>query len=313
MQADPLVSIITPSYNQAKFLEKTIRSVIDQDYPSIEYLVVDGNSTDGSQATIKRFESRIRWWVSEPDQGQAEAVNKGLSRVRGDIVAWLNSDDFYLPGAIRKAVEAFQKNPDSALIYGDVLAVNAVGEELNHMRYRQWGLVDLMEFNIIGQSSVFINRQAIDRSGFLDMAFHLLLDHQLWLRLAQTGPILYLPELLSGAHYHAQSKNSAKASEFGREAFRILDWMQAEPGLRELFLANEKVIWAGAHRINARYLLDGGQPWPAFKAYLKCLSRDFGTGMSEWHRIIFSLVAAMGLGRLKYLHPRWRKRERGAD
>jgi glycosyltransferase involved in cell wall biosynthesis len=145
MRPNPLVSIVTPSFNQAKFLEKAITSVLQQDYPSIEYLVVDGNSTDGSQAIIKKYEDKIHWWISEPDQGQAEAINKGLSRTHGNIVAWLNSDDYYLPGAIKKAVDAFTRNPESAFIYGDVLAVNAAELELNQMRYHQWELVDLMK------------------------------------------------------------------------------------------------------------------------------------------------------------------------
>lgn len=310
MRPKPLVSIITPSFNQAKYLEKTITSVIQQDYPYIEYLVVDGDSTDGSQAIIKKHERQINWWISEPDQGQAEAINKGLSRASGDIVAWLNSDDFYLPGAIKKVLDVFRQHPDSVFIYGDVLAVNAAGEQLNHMRYQQWGLVDLMKFNIIGQSSVFINRAAIHQTGLLDLSFHFLLDHQLWLRLAQKGPILYLPELLSGAHFHPQSKNVARAGEFGQEAYQIVEWMQTNPALKDLFVANVKKIWAGAHRINARYLLDGDQPWQAFKTYIKCLGMDMPTAMSEWYRILFSLAAALGFGKLKYLHPRWRKREK---
>jgi GT2 family glycosyltransferase len=308
--ANPLVSIVTPSYNQAKYLEKTITSVIEQDYPSLEYLVVDGNSSDGSQAIIKKFEHHIDWWVSEADKGQAEAINKGLSRAKGKIVAWLNSDDYYLPGAIKKAVATFNENPQVAFIYGDVLALNAAGAAINHMRYRPMALADLMMFNIIGQSSVFINRSLLEQVGFLDITYQFLLDHQLWLRLAQKGPVHYLPELLSAAHFHPQSKNVAKAGEFGLEAYHIVEWMCANPSMNEIYEQNRAKILAGAHRINARYLLDGGQPWPAFIAYMKCMRTHFSTAMTEWPRILFSLAASAGLGKLKYLHPRWRKRER---
>ncbi len=107
----PLVSIITPSYNQVQYLEDTIQSVIQQDYPNIEYIVVDGGSTDGSLEVIERYKNKLAWWVSEPDQGQADAINKGFRKASGEIIAWLNSDDLYLPGAISSAVELFQENP----------------------------------------------------------------------------------------------------------------------------------------------------------------------------------------------------------
>lgn len=288
----------------------TIRSVLEQDYPFMEYLVVDGKSTDGSLEIIKNFQNRIDWWISEPDCGQAEAINKGFLRAKGEIIAWLNSDDCYLPGTISKAVNVFSHNPDSAFIYGDVMAVNAAGEQLNHMRYRQMELIDLMKFNIIGQSSVFINAAFLKRTGLLDPSYHYLLDHQLWLRLAQNAPIKYFPEVLSIARFHSQSKNVAQAGEFGQEAYRIVEWLRTNPVTNALFEQNKSKIMAGAHRINARYLLDGGQSWQAFKIYLKCLSEDFPTGMTEWYRILFSLAASLGFEKLKYLHPRWRKRDK---
>jgi glycosyltransferase involved in cell wall biosynthesis len=311
MREQPLVSIITPSYNQAKYLEQTITSVLEQDYPLIEYLVVDGNSTDGSQEIIKKYVSRITWWVSEPDQGQAEAINKGLKRAKGEIVAWLNSDDYYLPGAVNRAVAAFQTQPSTSIVYGDVLAVDADGHQMNKLHYRQWELIDLMKFNIIGQPSVFIRREILDKIGFLDSSLQYLLDHQLWLRLAQQAPMLYLPETLSAARFHSQSKNVAQAGAFGEEAFRIIGWMRQDPQLKGLFEKNKNKILAGAHRFNARYLLDGEQPRDAFKAYLHCLVSDPLTALPEWYRIIYSLAAMAGLGNLKQLHPRWRKKKDG--
>jgi glycosyltransferase involved in cell wall biosynthesis len=311
MRKLPLVSIITPSYNQAQFLEQTLTSVLEQDYPSIEYLVVDGNSTDGSQEIIKKNAKKITWWVSEPDQGQAEAINKGLKRAKGEIVAWLNSDDYYLPGAVTKAVTAFQMQPISSIVYGDVLAVDAKGHQINKLSYHQWELIDLMKFNIIGQSSVFIHRELLNKIGLLDPSLQFLLDHQLWLRLVQQAPMLYLPEALSAARFHGQAKNVAQAGSFGKEAFQIIDWICQNPQLNGLFEKNKRKILAGAYRFDARYLLDGDLPWDSFKAYLHCLVLDPRTALTEWYRIIYSLAAMAGLGDLRRLHPRWRNRRDG--
>ncbi|HZU87535.1 MAG TPA: glycosyltransferase family 2 protein, partial [Anaerolineaceae bacterium] len=121
----PLVSIVTPSYNQARYLEATLRSVLEQDYPNLEYIVVDGGSTDGSREIIQKYASRLAWWVSEKDRGQTDAINKGFSRAHGEILAWLNSDDTYQPGAIRQAVEALQNHPRAGMVYADTNFIDA--------------------------------------------------------------------------------------------------------------------------------------------------------------------------------------------
>src|SRR5512142_1845754 len=132
-----LVSVVTPSYNQAAYLERTLRSVLDQGYADLEYLVVDGASTDGSVDIIRRYADRLAWWTSEKDSGQAEAINKGMQRARGEIVAWLNSDDTYLPGAITAAVRAFVGHPQAVLVYADMRAIDSSGAAINILRYRQ--------------------------------------------------------------------------------------------------------------------------------------------------------------------------------
>ena len=131
-----LVSIITPSYNQAAYLEQTILSVLNQDHPRIEYIVVDGASTDGSVEIIKKYESKLAYWVSEKDRGQADAINKGFARATGEIIAWLNSDDYYLPGAVNAAVKVFEERSDVVLVYGNMLAVDEHGKTFNTLNYK---------------------------------------------------------------------------------------------------------------------------------------------------------------------------------
>jgi len=291
MEKSPLVSIITPSYNQAQYLEYTLRSVLEQDYPHIEYLVVDGASSDGSLDIIKKYNSRLSWWVSEPDHGQAEAINKGFRRARGEIIAWLNSDDMYARGAVRKAVQALRSNESCGMVFSNVFSVDAHNEIFNTMCYGDWCLADLMEFNIIGQPGVFMRRSALEKAGYMDMDYHYLLDHQLWLRIAEYYPIRYVDDYFAAARFHPQAKNVAMASEFGREAFKIVEWMKTQPDLQEIFIRNHRKILAGTYRISARYLQDGGSNRQAFADYLRCLWYYPATAFSELRRFVYAFAS----------------------
>ena len=312
----PLVSIVTPSYNQGKYLEQTIQSVLGQDYARIEYLVVDGGSTDGSVEIIKKYclESgglqpqsqkqasgihKVNWWVSEKDSGQGEAINKGFARAQGDIVAWLNSDDYYLPGTITAVVNVFEQNPDVVMVYGDMLAVDERGQTINALKYKQLSLRELLCFQIIGQPSVFFRREVLEKTGGLDAAFHFLLDHHLWIRIAQQGKILHVPQTWAAARYHAEAKNRAKAAEFGREAFRILDWAKNQPGLAEAVAGVRRRARASAHRVDARYLLDGGQAWSALRAWMRALFIHPPTALARLNVLVSALLQLSGLGSLR--------------
>ncbi len=312
-----LVSIVTPSFNQASYLEQTIQSVLDQDYTDIETLVIDGGSTDGSVDIIKKYASRLAYWVSEKDAGQADAINKGMARAKGEIVAWLNSDDYYLPGTVTAAAQAFEQNPDAVLVYADMLAVDEHSQTFNTLRYRQLTLEDLLCFQIIGQPAVFMRRAAFEKSGGLDLSYHFLLDHHLWIRIAAQGRILHVPQMWSAARYHAQAKNRAKASEFGREAFRILDWAKTyEPTsylLSSTLAPGAHLPWravpgsagvshralASAHRVDARYLLDGGQPAASLAAWTRALFIHPPTALARLNLFGSALLNWTGLGKLR--------------
>lgn len=295
----PLVSIVTPSYNQAAFLEQTLVSVFEQDYPNLEYLVVDGASTDGSPAIIEKYAERLAWWVSEKDSGQAEAINKGLARSKGEIVAWLNSDDIYLPGTVAAAVRALQEHPEAALVYGDMLAVDENGQVINRLRYRPLNLTDLLCFQIIGQPAVFMRREALARAGPLDPSYHCLLDHHLWIRMAAQGPIVHVPQIWAAARYHAAAKNRARAGEFGREAFRILAWAREQADLAEGVHRQERRARASAWRVDARYRLDGGEAAESLASWWRAFSLHPPTALARSNLLFSALLDITGLGRVR--------------
>lgn len=285
-----------------------MKSVLDQDYADIEYIVMDGGSTDGSIDIIKKYSSRLAFWTSERDRGQADAINNGTTHAHGEILAWLNSDDYYLPGAISSAVKIFEQNPDVVLIYGDMLAVNERGETINTLKYQQLTLEDLLCFQIIGQPAVFFRRAAFEKSGGLDTAFHFLLDHQLWIKIAQRGKILHVNQIWSAARYHAEAKNRAKASEFGREAFRILDWVAQDNHLAPILAKVSHRAKASAHRVDARYLLDSGQSWPALKAWTRSLVIHPPTALRRINLFVSAILDLLGLGRVREIILETRKR-----
>ncbi len=294
----PIVSIITPSYNQASFLEMTIQTVLKQDYPNIEYLIVDGGSNDGSQEIIKNYSGQISWWVSERDSGQAEAINKGIVHSQGEIVAWLNSDDLYLPGTVACAVKALSENPDCSFVFGDAITIDPAGKLLNCLVFKDWRLEDLMSFRIICQPAVFMRREYLEQSGLLDLNLHFMLDHHLWLRMARLAPIIHIPAFLAAARYHPGAKNVSQAPGFGQETLQLLDWMKKDAEFSALIAANRRGVEGGAFRLNARYLLDGGQPGPALRWYGKALLASPGYALRHWHRMLYAFFSLVGLKRL---------------
>ena len=297
-----LVSIITPSFNQAAFLEQTIRSVLLQEGVEIEYCVVDGASTDGSAEIIQRYAAqnveRLSWWVSEPDRGQADAINKGFRHARGDIIAWLNSDDLYLPGAVQKAVSALQDDPSLGLVYGDAITIDEAGHPLNRLSFGNWSLPDLLAFRIICQPAVFMRRSILEQAGYLDPSYHYMLDHQLWIRMGRLAPIGHIREILGVARQHAGAKNVKQASGFSRETQRCLEWIQTQPDLAAILKNDRRRILAGAYRLEARYYLDGGEPGTALSYYAKSLWYGPRYAWKHWHRMAYAAFSVLGAKKL---------------
>ena len=173
----PLVSIITPSFNQGRFIEETIQSVLSQEYPNIEYLVIDGGSTDETLDILRKYEDRLRW-ISEPDEGQSDAINKGFQLARGEVVAWLNSDDTFLPGAVSKAVNFLVTHPEVMMVYGEGYQIDEQGRVKGRFQatepFNLWRLIYYSDY--ILQQTVFMQKQVFKEVGMLDKALHYGID-----------------------------------------------------------------------------------------------------------------------------------------
>lgn len=286
----PLISIITPSYNQGQYIEETIRSVLLQDYPNIEYIIIDGGSNDSSVEVIKKYESKIAYFVSEKDNGQSDAINKGFKRANGEYIAWLNSDDVYTEKAVSKAVKALQENPDCGFVYANVLSMDMNSSVFNTMTFGDWGLAELMQFKIICQPGLFMRKSALDAVGFLDPDYDYLMDHHLWLKIAAKYPIKHVNDFWAAARYHPTAKNLTGGAHYGDEAFILYNWMKTQPEMQTILNESQRKIEAGAHHLRARYLLESGESWKAFQSYMKAVFCDFHILAREKNRIGFALL-----------------------
>jgi glycosyltransferase involved in cell wall biosynthesis len=217
-----LVSIITPSYNQAPYLEETIRSVLAQDYPQIEYAIVDGGSTDGTLEIIKKYEEQLAWWVSEQDKGQTDAINKGFGRARGEILAWLNSDDTYEPGAIAAAVKYLQEHPEVGMVYGNCNFINESGRVIGTFNSAQTSYRLLRQgYAHIPQQTMFFRTELWRQVGPLDPSFYFAMDYDLWTRLAARTEIKYVPQTWANFRLHTSGKTLIADDRCWPEMLRV--------------------------------------------------------------------------------------------
>jgi glycosyltransferase involved in cell wall biosynthesis len=200
------VSVITPSYNQGTFIERTLASVAAQSGCVIEHVVFDAGSTDGTVAILEGFRPPVRW-VSRKDKGQADAVNQGIRASNGDVIGWLNSDDVYYPGAIARVAAFLEKNPDVDVVYGMADHIDRDDRVLNAYRTQPWNYERLKKECFICQPAAFIRRRAIEKYGLLDDSLRYCMDYEYWLRLGKSGArFAYLEEKLAGSRLHPETK-----------------------------------------------------------------------------------------------------------
>jgi glycosyltransferase involved in cell wall biosynthesis len=306
MSGLPLVSIVTPSYNQAQFLEQAILSVLHQDYPNIEYIIIDGGSTDGSVAIIRKYKKWLAYWVSEPDSGQAEAINKGWSRCTGQIIAYLNSDDYYLPAAMTKVVRAFELHPDVGVVVGQAQWVSKEGTCLQTTDFRisgdeTWNLFDLYNQTSVPQPAAFVAKRVLDRIGFLDPSLHYGLDGDFFMRASGNFKTMALDHVLACMRVHERSKSVATGLRFAPDIMRIAQKVITKPHEYPRFDVIPNRVLAGVHILSARLHYFHG----AYRVALTNLLTSARLSIHFWPLIIFRemphMVVRILLGKRAYV------------
>jgi glycosyltransferase involved in cell wall biosynthesis len=232
----PKISIVTPSFNQGQFLEETILSVLDQKYENLEYIVIDGGSTDGSVDIIKKYEKRIAYWISEEDRGQSHAINKGFERATGDIIAYLNSDDRYCPNVFNKISQYFARHRDCMWLCGNILFMDVAGNVFARKKPIYSPFVLRHGSASVYQPSVFLRRGLLQEVGFLQEDFHAIMDKEWFTRISEH----YLPHIIdmdiAYFRWHPQSKSSSAVNslhymQYIRErseiSVRYLPWLRS--------------------------------------------------------------------------------------
>lgn len=223
----PRITVITPSFNQAKFLERTILSVLNQGYPNLEYIIIDGGSTDGSIELIKKYEKNLTYWVSKKDDGQSQAINDGLRRATGEWVAWQNSDDIFYPGTFHALVDQASKNSQIGLIIGNMNLIDERDHIINDLKYVTPTYKSLLaEGMVLTNQAAFWRRSVHEKIGYLNEDLHYGFDFEWFLRVLKISSAIHVNQTWGALRIHSETKASQFQALFDKEYAKILEGRQ---------------------------------------------------------------------------------------
>ena len=281
MPKPPLVSIITPSYNQAQFIEETILAVKNQDYPNIEHIIVDGASTDSTVEILKRYDGTYNMrWISEADGGMYEAINKGFRLSRGDVLAYLNSDDRYFPWTVAVAVQAFQDHPEVGFVFGDMLNVKDGTDSVSLLLFPPFRLGYIQRSGFLGQPTVFWRRSVLDQAGEFDESLKFVADCDYWMRIGGCFMAHKVDEVLAIERDHAQAKRMAQTQALEEELYQVRSrYVQLDGTRHHVHALADKVYF----RFLVRYHL-----LRFLYKYFRARKRPEGQGDGSWSHFMRS-------------------------
>ena len=289
----PLVSIVTTSYNQARYLEETIRSVLEQDYEPLEYLVVDDGSTDESPEIVERYADRLAWWERQDNAGQAAALNRAFSQARGDLLGFVSSDDTLLPGAVALLAAEFERDPELLLAYGDAVYVDERSQPLGPVPSGDWDLAHMARTGeqIVPQPASLWSRRAWELAGPFDERSWALFDTELYLRIGAHGRVARVSRPLATFRLHRESKQLSRQRRMAEECVRFADEFYAGDRVPQALRPYARAGRASFYRRGALNLYAAGEIARARRLFLRSLALSpRGLQRSQASRLLRTLV-----------------------
>lgn len=298
----PKISIIVPSYNQASFLEETLRSVLGQGYPNLECLVIDGGSTDGSLEILQKYAHLLRW-MSEPDKGQSDAINKGFKMATGELIGWQNSDDTYEPNALYHAAKALLAHPKLDVIHGLVRHIDAQSQWVSDYPVQPVNIANMIPYSAVTNHAIFVHRRVIEAGEFLNVNLHHCMDQEWILRLLRREyKFQFNPKIKSNWRLHGESKSTGQMRVWAREAFDLCKDVYLDRALStEIRQKAKRELFSLCHDSFSK------RRFEVFHYQIRALVQLFGwrlLGTKLWVKLILSGLGEGAIAQLQKMRDR---------